>query len=406
MKVQLRAPSLQPASQERGLPVEPSSPKVTFRLDIQGLRAVAVVLVILSHAGARHLAGGYVGVDVFYVISGFVITGLLLRSRQGSVGSNLITFYARRFRRILPASTLVLIATVIATYYWLGSYVGRGLITDVRWASLFAVNFHFIDVGTSYFTQSQPPSLILQYWSLAVEEQFYFVLPLLLFSIVAVAAVRRHQTLMLASLGSIVVASSIWCVIQTSHAPVNAYFSPFTRFWELGLGGLVAVLPASWQPTKRGVSGILGWVGLASIAASAVLFTDATAYPGWLAWWPCGGAALLLWVGRSSSPGGPASILSSKPLVYVGAISYSLYLWHFAWINIPLQYATSPMAWTSKVLQILGATVCAVITYHLVENPLRRSTWMDGRRWTAYALGIGLIAVVWAVTAGYLQFAG
>jgi peptidoglycan/LPS O-acetylase OafA/YrhL len=378
-----------------------SRPK--FRLDIQGLRALAVTLVILCHASIPGFAGGYIGVDVFFVISGYVITGLLLRSPGRHVGSNLATFYARRIRRILPASTLVLIATVVATYYWLGAYTGRTLIPDVRWASLFAVNFHFIAVGTSYFAKGQPPSLVLQYWSLAVEEQFYFVFPLLLFGIVALAAVRRHRSILMIGLGAMVAASTWWSIVDTANNPVNAYFSPFTRFWELGLGGLIALLPAAWQLSNKLVAAAIGWLGMAAIITSALYLTSQSAYPGWLAWWPCAGAAALLWVGRGETPFGPSAVLSIRPIVYIGAISYSLYLWHFAWINIPLQYATTPMAWTSKVLQILGATICAVISYHFVENPFRHSAWLGQRRWAAFVLGAGLIVTVWIVTAAYLS---
>ena len=387
-----------------GVSVE-STAKPRFRLDIQGLRALAVTLVILCHASVPHFAGGYVGVDVFFVISGFVITGLLMRSETKGIGSNLATFYARRIRRILPASTLVLIATVVATYYWLGSYTGRGLVTDVRWASLFAVNFHFIEVGTSYFTKNQPPSMVLQYWSLAVEEQFYFVFPLLLFGVVAIAAARRHSAILWGALAVIVAGSAWWSVVQTAHSPVNAYFSPFTRFWELGLGGLIALLPATWQLTNKAAAALLGWLGMAAIITSALLLTAQSAYPGWLAWWPCAGAALVLWVGRVETPFVPSVVLGVRPLVYIGAISYSLYLWHFAWLNIPLQYATSPMSATSRVLQIAGATVCAVISYHLVENPFRRSAWLGKRRWAAFVLAAAMIASVWIVTAAYLQFA-
>lgn len=375
-----------------------------FRLDIQGLRALAVTLVILCHASVPHFAGGYVGVDVFFVISGFVITGLLTRSPTRGIVSNLTIFYARRIRRILPASTLVLIATVAASYYWLGSYAGQRLVPDVRWASLFAVNFHFIAVGTDYFTKNQPPSLVLQYWSLALEEQFYIFFPALLFGIIGFTAGRRHRMYLLSALGAVVIVSAWWSVVETPHNPVDAYFSPFTRFWELGLGGLIALLPPTWQLRNRAASAAIGWFGLGAVIVAAVLLNAQSAYPGWLAWWPCAGAAAILWVGRENTPFGPTMALSLRPFIYVGAISYSLYLWHFAWLNIPLQYATTAMSPTSRILQIAGASICAVISYHFIENPFRRSRWITEHKWSAFALGIILIASIWVVTAAYLSF--
>ncbi len=150
-----------------------------FRPDVEGLRAVAVVLVVLYHANLPGLTGGYVGVDVFFVISGFVITGLLLRERSGAGRTSIVDFYARRVRRILPAATLVILVTVIASYVFLGYVDGNNVADDGRWAAIFLANYHFLEVGTNYLQSLRPPSPLQHFWSLSVEEQFYVVFPTL-----------------------------------------------------------------------------------------------------------------------------------------------------------------------------------------------------------------------------------
>ena len=148
-----------------------------FRPDVQGLRAVAVVLVVLFHAHVPGLTGGYVGVDVFFVISGFVITGVLLRERASTGSTSILSFYGRRVRRIIPAATLVIIAAVVTSYALLGALSGNQTAGDARWASVFLINIHFASVGTNYLSSQLPPSVLQNYWSLAVEEQFYLVYP-------------------------------------------------------------------------------------------------------------------------------------------------------------------------------------------------------------------------------------
>ena len=212
-----------------------------FRPDVEGLRAVAIVLVVLYHAGVPRLTGGFVGVDVFFVLSGFVITGLLLREHAASGKNRLLAFYGRRSRRILPAATLVIILTVLASYHWLGFLTGNDTARVARTASLFYANFHFISTGTDYLASQAPPSALQNYWSLSVEEQFYVVYPTL-FIIAALAWKRVSIRPKLSVLLVVAIAVSFaWSIHQTSANGVAAYFSPFTRAWELALGALVAV---------------------------------------------------------------------------------------------------------------------------------------------------------------------
>ncbi len=209
------------------------------RDDIQGLRAVAVLLVALGHAGVPFLRGGYVGVDVFFVLSGFLITGMLLAefAKRGYV--SLSEFYVRRARRILPAATLTLVATLVAAHQLLNFVRAREAVTDTIWASLFGANVHFAREGSDYFEQGQPPSPVLHFWTLSVEEQFYLVWP----SVVAVALAGtlfgRRRLLVIVLAGAIL--SLAWSIYHTAEAPQAAYFSTFARAWELGLGAALAI---------------------------------------------------------------------------------------------------------------------------------------------------------------------
>jgi peptidoglycan/LPS O-acetylase OafA/YrhL len=369
-----------------------------FRPDIQGLRAVAVILVIVAHSNVAGFRGGYIGVDVFFVISGYVITGLLLRQRSRSVRSNLARFYARRIRRIVPAATVVLAVTTIASDFLLGQNFDPRLLGDVRWASLFAANFHLINTGSNYFISGLAPSLVMHYWSLAVEEQFYLFYPLVIFSL-ALVVPRRNRTRQLGVLlVAGVVASAWWSFHLTPLHSTAAYYSPFTRFWELGLGGLVAILPAAWAKRRPLMNGLLSIVAVVVLGLAATKLSTTSVYPGVLAWWPCSATAVLLWTGQSSVYGAPASWLSWRPLRYVGDISYSLYLWHFVWLMLPLQMVHPPTSVWTRPIEILGTLVCAMASYHLLENPIRHSERLDRDRFAVVLLLMICVATSWDVT--------
>jgi peptidoglycan/LPS O-acetylase OafA/YrhL len=370
----------------------------TFRPDIQGLRAVAVVLVILVHAAVPGLEGGYVGVDIFFVISGFVITGVLLRQTERSIPRKLGHFYARRIRRIVPAATLTLVATVIAAYCLLGVNFESSLLGDVRWAALFAENFRLIDTGSNYFVPGVAPSLATHYWSLAIEEQFYLFYPLVVFSL-AWLTPRRYRSLTLACVLAVAIAASGWWSHHlTAINSVAAYYSPFTRFWELALGGFVAVVPAAWARRTPRVNSLVAVLAVVALAAAVWRLNANSTFPGVLAWWPCGASALLLWTGQASVKGAPASWLSWRPFRYVGDISYSLYLWHYPWLMLPLQRVHPIFSPWARVGEVAGATACAVASYHFLENPIRRSRRLNRDGWATVLLLLVCVALSWDVT--------
>ena len=212
---------------------------MAHRDDIQGLRAVAVLLVVLAHAGVPFLAGGFVGVDVFFVLSGFLITGILLAEAEARGRISLLDFYVRRASRILPAAALTLVVTDVAAHHLLNFVRARETVSDSLWAAAFGANIHFAREGSDYFAQGQPPSPILHFWSLSVEEQFYLVWPGVLAVVVCLFALRRRT--LLAVVTAAAVASLAWSILETRSSPIDAYFSTFARAWELALGAALAI---------------------------------------------------------------------------------------------------------------------------------------------------------------------
>ena len=277
-----------------------------YRPDVEGLRAVAVVAVILFHTKLAGFTGGFVGVDVFYVISGFVITGVLLRKVESSGSLGFGDFYARRARRILPAAGLVLVVTVLASYHWLGFVRGAEVADDARWCAVFLGNFHFLAIGTNYFSSQLPPSPLQNYWSLGVEEQFYLVYPLgLALSLLVIPKVTvRHKVMIFT--GAVIAGSLWWSIYQTSADPYSAYLSSLTRAWELALGGFITAGTQYWLRIRRYVGAFLTWLGSGGILFAAVHYTSSTAYPGWAAVVPVVSAGLVIVGGMSAGRWGAA----------------------------------------------------------------------------------------------------
>jgi len=369
-----------------------------FRGDIQGLRAVAVLSVALDHADLGPFSGGFVGVDVFFVISGFLITQLLLAEWQRTGSISLVRFYSRRARRILPAATLVLVSTVLAGTVMLNFVRAKELIVDSIWTTFFAANVWFGHQGTDYFAADEPPSALQHYWSLAVEEQFYVVWPLLLGLLLGAFAVgrrrrtevvegvgvrrpRRRRALVRAALclAVLIVASLVWCVAQTGQNPTAAYFSTLARGWELAAGAACAVLVPALRRLPRGVLGLMTWVGLAMIGWAVVTFSARTAFPGTAASVPVLGAFLVIAGGCAGRPGAVRLLLENRPLRAVGDWSYSFYLWHWPFLLLPAAYVGHRLDATLRGGLLLAALLAAYLSYSWVENPFRRTARLSVR---------------------------
>jgi peptidoglycan/LPS O-acetylase OafA/YrhL len=347
------------------------------RLDIQGMRGVAVLLVVLSHAGLTAFAGGYVGVDVFFVLSGFLITGILLKEARHEGKVSIARFYGNRAKRILPVGALVLVVTALAGAWTLNLVRARSLFDDITAAALFVANWRFAIGETDYFSQGQPHSAVQHYWSLAVEEQFYFLWPLVIGA--AFYGVRklhkaeedRRQLILGVVLAVITLASFAWSVMQTAQTPTFAYFSTFTRAWELGVGGLLAIFATSLRRLPSPAKAAASWLGVAGIFASALLYTEATPFPGAAAALPVLGTAGILLGGMAGPRFGARVLLETLPLRWLGDISYSLYLWHWPLLILGSAYVGRTLS-TGESLEFMAlAVLLSALSYYLLENPIR-----------------------------------
>lgn len=375
-------------------------PSSSHRGDIQGLRAVAVLLVALAHAHVGFLRGGFVGVDVFFVLSGFLITGILLAEARAHGSISLIGFYVRRARRILPAAILTLVMTNVAVFVLLNFLRAREAVRDSLSATAFAANFHFAARGTDYFAQSQPPSPLLHLWSLAVEEQFYLVWPAVLsLAALGIALRRRRRSLgtwqerrLLLVVCMIVVLSLVWSVRVTGTGSPAAYFSPFTRAWELGLGAMLAIAVTRLASDQSRWRVPIGWAGIGAIVAAAVVFSEGTAFPGYAALLPTLGAALVIGAGVADVPSRVAvgRVLQLAPMRFIGDRSYAFYLWHWPVLIIAAQFVGHDLSVAENLVLLLCAFLLSIVSYGLVENPIRRASWSPRTTTVAFGTSLGV----------------
>ena len=363
-----------------------------FRPDIEGLRAVAIILGMLFHGYGRHVTAGFVGVDVFFVVSGFLITSLLLAEQIRNGRISIAGFYARRVRRILPLSALVVIVTVVASYHYLGFLTGNNVAADAKWTAVFAVNIHFAQTATDYFGSALPPSPLQHMWSLSVEEQFYVVWPALLMLLVVLVRGARHRNALAATLLLLIGLSFTWSVVETMSDPSWAYFSPLTRAWELALGALVAVLAPTIGRLRAGwPTQLIALCGLIGIGLSAVVLRPSMPYPGSAVALPVVSTALVIAAGCANVDTFVGRALSVRPMQWVGARSYSLYLWHWPLLVIAAQHVGHELSNWQVTGLLLLAVIVSALTYRLVENPIRHARVWTSRTGLSLAIGAALI---------------
>ncbi|WP_161962413.1 SGNH hydrolase domain-containing protein [Nocardioides speluncae] len=367
------------------------------------MRALAVGTVVACHAGVPGLAGGFIGVDLFFVISGFLITGLLLAEAEKDQRVSLLGFWARRARRILPASTVVLAATGLASALILPVLQRPTVSVDLVWSALFGANWRFAQQQTDYLAQDRAESPVLHYWSLAVEEQFYLVWPLVVAVAVAVFAGRRVSARLVLGVTTalIVVASFGYAVHLTAVNQPFAYFGTPARAWQLGAGALLAIASPLLRKLRPVATNSMATLGLAGYMWSVVSLRETggtTPYPGWLALVPTVAAVLL--VASGSGPRLPVvgRILSVRPLQVIGDLSYAWYLWHFPFLvlgHVWFADRAGPLVTTALVVASLGA---AWLTFRYIEAPIRRLPTLVVSSRRSLQLGAALVAC--AVTTG------
>ncbi|HEX8484902.1 acyltransferase family protein [Sphingomonas sp.] len=358
-----------------------------YRRDIDGLRTIAVLPVVFFHAGWSALSGGYVGVDVFFVISGFLITGIIAREVDEGRFS-IVAFYERRIRRILPAlfAVIVFVLAASAVLYFPKDFasVGRSIVATL----LFVSNVNFW-LESDYFGASAHTKPMLHTWSLAVEEQFYIVFPLLLVFVARVLPRWRAAVLWAIFAGSL-----LFCVWQTRAYPSAAFYLPVSRTWELAAGALLAVgaVPAIRHRRAREIVAI---AGLAAIAWAVFAFTGRTRFPGAAALFPVLGAAALIHCAPGTLVG---RLLSIKPMVAVGLISYSLYLWHWPLIVFTDYARDRGLSGAWAVAVVAAAFLMAALSWRFVEQPFRsRQRIPRPRLFRQAATGAAALAAISAV---------
>lgn len=392
--------------------------RLGYRGDIEGLRAVAILLVVAAHAGVARFAGGFVGVDVFFVLSGYLITGLLVQEIRRTGELRFAAFYARRLRRLLPALLLMLAGTCLLGWLLVAPAEQPSQATAAASAALWLSNFHFALSNLDYFSPGAEASLFLHTWSLGVEEQFYLVWPVLL--VLALGAwtgatkplsTRRLKMAMLA----VFVLSLLLCLWWTQTAPRLAFYMMPSRAWQFALGALVFLYfgaPAaagSATPHAGGSSGrraMLGWLGLATIIAAALLLNGRMPYPGAWALLPAFGAAGVLVAGARAADTGVARVLSLQPMQAIGRVSYAWYLWHWPVLLLGATVVDMHNPWIRLAL-VLASLAVAVLSYHLVETPIRSNARLVARPRMATFAGVtlmfvaGVLAIYWHNDAAY-----
>lgn len=390
----------------RSLRSTPATTTDRTRWDIQGLRAFAVLSVVLYHLWPNRLPGGFTGVDVFFVISGYLITGHLLRELVTTGRIGLAGFWARRAKRLLPGAFLTIVATGTAVLLWVPSALwgqyGRELIAS----TVYVQNWQLAADSVDYLAQGNQASPFQHFWSLSVEEQFYIALPLLLLAALwLVRRARRRGTSPVAVvrivLGAVVVLSLAWSIVETQTASGIAYFSTATRAWEFALGGLAATVPLAAPRTvpARVVRVVGAWAGAAGLVVSLVVITASTPFPGIAAALPVGSAALVVLLGGHS---GLQRVGRVRPIGFLGRISYAVYLWHWPAVVILPIALRHELTTKDKLAILVGALVVATVTTLCIEEPLRFSRWVRALRPRRVAL-YGALSTVLVVALGVVS---
>ncbi len=377
-----------------------------FRKDIEGLRAVAILLVVCAHAGVPWLAGGFVGVDVFFVLSGYLITGLLLREFDARGRIDLAAFYARRIQRLLPGLLLVVACTALAAIVLLAPFEqvpqARAAAAATTWTS----NFWFALQKLDYFGPAADTNLFLHTWSLGVEEQFYLLWPAWMLFLLGAwgwqGLERKHRRLAGGMVGTVLVCLLL-SVFLTYAKPQFGFYMVFSRGWQFALGALVFLHLDGKAPGR--IRQLAGWAGLAGILAAALLLDAHTAYPGGWALLPSIGTTLVLAAGRGNAPATQAGgLLSTRPMQAIGRVSYAWYLWHWPVLLLGASLLPAASGWQRAGFVAVSLGLAAA-SYALVESPLRRSRRLRARPALVLLLGVMAMGACLAASLSWARHA-
>jgi len=374
-----------------------NDPSSAFRPDIEGLRGIAVLIVVAFHCGIPGFSGGFVGVDVFFVLSGYLITGLLVAEIQKTSRLSLMQFYARRVRRLLPASALTLAVTLIAAAIIMApnelTFAGRA----GRATALYMSNIFFATNAADYFAPDVKLNPMLHTWSLAVEEQFYLFWPLLIMLGMQFLRSKRALIALLSGLIAISLFTSVWF---TAKGGTFAFYQLPARAWEFGVGGLAVLLPRATIKLPFGFWLTLGWLGVLAILASGFFILGDINFPGWIALFPVLGTTVALIAGTEQPHRGAGVLLDSFALQKLGTLSYSWYLWH--WPFLVFAIAIFPnISITGKTIVGAGSLAVAGVTHHFVENPIRFHPYLIKR--PALSLYLATVITLCSLSLAFLS---
>jgi peptidoglycan/LPS O-acetylase OafA/YrhL len=396
-------PAPTPVAAEPSLAIDGTDRR--FRGDIDGLRAVAIVLIVGYHVGLPLFDGGFVGVDVFFVISGFLISRNLLEEsdRDGRVA--LLRFWGRRIRRLVPALAVMIAAVLALAIPILTSLEWQAVASEARAAALYVSNIVFANQTTDYFAQDVGSSLFLHTWSLGVEEQFYVLWPLLVGG-AAIATARRRSLLrpVLISIFAVtLVASFALCVVLTAGGSAHAFFGLPSRAWEFAAAGLLAAVGVPRLFGRRAVAIAASVAGLVLIAGALVAFGEDTAYPGAWPLIPVCGTLLLILAGSARSDDPINRALATAPCRALGRVSYSWYLWHWPLILLAVAAFDRDDLWLTGAAAMVALAIGTVV-YLFLENPVRFSARLTGSLANTYVMGITVTLVVLIASFGLTRY--
>jgi peptidoglycan/LPS O-acetylase OafA/YrhL len=376
----------------------------SYRPEIQGLRAVAVGLVVLFHLWPLRLSGGYVGVDVFFVISGYLITSHIFREVEQTGTLRVTRFWARRIRRLLPASLLVLAVSALGVLVWAPSTLWQQSARQIAASALYVQNWALAFDSVDYMALDNVPTVAQHYWSLSVEEQFYAVWPLLIIGLLGLqrwvrrrsgvtgpATAQQQRRILMGGLFALALMSLTWSAISTAQDQPFAYMSTLTRTWEFAAGAITGLVTVALSGRKAQVA---GWLGAAAIVTSGYIYTERSAFPGWIALVPVLGTVAVILAGRGSVMTA-GWWLSLAPARFIGDISYSIYLIHWPLIVLVPYVTGHRLVWTEKLALLVATVVLAWLSKTFVEDPLRIRPLLAAAPWRAFAFAaVGMLVLV------------
>ncbi|MFM9023507.1 MAG: acyltransferase family protein [Solirubrobacterales bacterium] len=381
-----------------------SGSREPVRIEIQALRCLAVAAVVLFHYWPELVPGGYVGVDVFFAISGFLITGHLVREADRRGAISLAGFWARRARRILPAALLVLLFVAVVTFLIVPENLWSQYYAEITASTLYVENWYLAGQAVDYLGADAPPSPVQHYWTLSVEEQFYLVWPIVLLALTFVlrsSSAGRRRNVGLAVLGVIAAASLAFGIVYTASSPPAAFFITPTRIWEFAAGGLLAYATTGTRPVIRApFRAAISWLGLLAIGIAIFAYSETTPFPGVAAMLPIFGAVAVIWAGAPEVRWAPTRAMGARPVQWLGDVSYSVYLWHWPLLILVPFLLDEKLGNVTKIILVAASVALAAVTKKYVEDPIRSGPVLTRRRpRVTFSMAlVGMACVLLAVT--------